>query len=234
MNASPHTQQLVARFALAMAIFATIAGQLHALARFETVDGREDLELPLTRAWAEPAADLLRPLLDWAGADTVYLTYGKIWFPVFAAFTLAAFVVYQRRRPVGFEKWAFRVALTGYVVATASTFGEYYTPYLDESFLFLGLPGLLMTALGSTALGIALLRSRFRPMVTAILLVAFIPLVLAITEVTSMGNAALPLAWAWAFAARRVGSGPQAQPVVLNAASKAAAGASNAGRRTNS
>ena len=212
MNISPHAQRLVAKSALAAALFGTVAGQLHALARFETVDGREDLELPLTRAWAEPAAEALRPLLDWAGADTVYLTYGKIWFPIFAAFTLAAFVVYQRRRPAGFEKWAFRVALTGYVVATASTFGEYYTPYLDESFLFLGLPGLLVTAVGSTALGVALLKNRFRPAMTGILLAAFIPLVLAITEVTSMGNAALPLAWGWAIAVRRVARAQDSTP----------------------
>lgn len=202
MNASPHMQRLVAKFALYMAILGTVVGELHALARIET--SPEDLELPLTRAWAVPAAKVLRPLLAWADPDTVYLTYGKIWFPVFAAFTLAAFVVYQNRRPAGFEKWAWRVALTGYVIATASVIGEYYTPYLDESFLFVALPGLLLTALGSTALGIALLKNRFRPIATGLLLVGFFPLFFAITQVTSMGNVVLPLVWGWTLAVRRV------------------------------
>ena len=51
----------------------------------------------MTAAWAEPAADVLAPLLNWADPDVVYVTYGKIWFPVFLAFTLCAFVVYRRR-----------------------------------------------------------------------------------------------------------------------------------------
>ncbi|MDQ3157403.1 MAG: hypothetical protein M3Q98_11855 [Actinomycetota bacterium] len=202
MTISLHRQRLIARFALAMAVLGTTVGQLHALARHATTDGKSDLELPLTRAWAEPAAELFRPILDWSDPDTVYLAYGKIWFPVFAAFTLAAFVVYKNRRPAGFEKWSFRVALTGYLIATASTVGGYYTPYLDESFLFLGLPGLLVTALGSTALGLTMLKNRLRPALSAWLLVVFIPGFIAIPMVTSMGSVVLPLAWAWALAAR--------------------------------
>ena len=56
----------------------------------------------------------------------MYLTYGKIWFPVFLAFTLCAFVLRRRRQPVGFEKWAWRVALTGYVWSTLAVFGDYW------------------------------------------------------------------------------------------------------------
>jgi hypothetical protein len=101
-----------------MAWLGLAAGQLHALSRFATADGKADLDLPLTRAWAEPAADALRPLLTWANPDLVYLTYGKIWLPVFAAFTLCAYVVRRRRQPAGFEKWAWRIALPAYVWAT--------------------------------------------------------------------------------------------------------------------
>jgi len=204
MSATPNMQRLIAKIALYTAIIGTVVGELHALARHATVDGKSDLELPLTEAWAVPAAEALRPLLDWADPDTVYLTYGKIWLPVFIAFTLAAFVVHQNRRPTGFEKWAWRVALSGYAIATVSTFGDYYTPYLDESFLFLGIPGLMLTAVGSTLLGVALLKNRFRPRVTALLLVGFIPLLIGISMVTSLGNAALPVIWAWAIAVRRV------------------------------
>ncbi len=109
----------IGRFAWVMAWVGLVVGQLHALSRFATVDGKEDLELPLTAAWAEPAADALSPLLRWADPDIVYVTYGKIWLPVFVAFTLCAFVVYRRRQPVGFEKWAWRAALAAYVVGDA-------------------------------------------------------------------------------------------------------------------
>ncbi len=165
----------IGRFAWLMAWVGLVVGQLHALARFETADGKEDLELPLTAAWAEPAADALRPLLDWADPDIVYVTYGKIWFPVFVAFTLCAFVVYRRRQAKGFEKFAWRLALTGYVAACVGVFLDYWTQWTGnyngdgiEATLFsvafaITFPALLLTLLGSTMLGITLLAKRFRP-----------------------------------------------------------------------
>ncbi len=44
----------IGRFAWVMAWVGLVVGQLHALARFRTADGQEDLEYPLTAAWAEP------------------------------------------------------------------------------------------------------------------------------------------------------------------------------------
>ena len=88
MLESAETQRRIGCFAWVMAWVGLVLGQLHALARFATEDGKEDLEMPLTAAWAKPAADLLQPLLGWADPDIVYITYGKIWFPVFLAFTL--------------------------------------------------------------------------------------------------------------------------------------------------
>jgi hypothetical protein len=38
-------------------------------------------------------------------ADLVYVTYGKIWFPVFLAFTLCTFLIYKQRRPGRWETW---------------------------------------------------------------------------------------------------------------------------------
>lgn len=74
-------QRLIGRCAWVSAWVGLVAGQLHALSRFATSDGAEDLELPATAAWAVPAAKALSPLLDWGDADLVYVTYGKIWFP---------------------------------------------------------------------------------------------------------------------------------------------------------
>lgn len=201
--------RLVGRFAWAMAWFGLVAGQLHALARFATVDGREDLESGLVRAWAEPATDALSPLLTWASPDTVYLTYGKLWLPVFVGFTLAAFVAYRRRQPGGFEKGAWRVVLFAYAGACLGVAAEYWTQWgaLDDDLLsavFVALmPLILLTMVGSTVLGVVLLARGFRPALPAVLLALAFPGAIAITMVTSMGNIVLPIAFAFGLLGRR-------------------------------
>ena len=205
----------IGRLAWMMAWSGLVVGQLHALSRFATADGREDLEYPLTAAWAVPAAEVLRPLLDWAHPNLVYLHYGKIWFPVFAAFTLCAWLVYRRRRPAGFELWSWRVVLVGYVVATLGVFVSYWTqwsPTYTEPWFTLGwyldLPGLLLTLVGSSILGITLLVKRFRPVLPAALLALAIPLAVALVQVTSLGSASLPVAFAFGLLGLRLaGSG---------------------------
>ena len=71
----------------------------------------------------------------------------------------------------------------------------------------LGIAAMLVIGLGGVALGIVMLRNGFRPRVTPILLMVFIPFIVAITTVTSLGNALLPLMWGWAIAARTVVAG---------------------------
>jgi hypothetical protein len=207
-NALEQHERQIGRLAWFAAWFGLVAGQLHALSRHRTEDGKSDLDLPLTKVWAEPADDLLSPLLDWASADAVYLTYGKLWLPVFIAFTLCAFVVRRNRRPAGFEKWAWRVALTGYVGACVSAFGEFWLMWgsvndalLDGVFLVI-FPFMLLTMIGSTMLGIALLRRGVK--LPAWLLVAAVPGFLVITELTSMGNVVLPVAFAFGVWGRRI------------------------------
>ena len=243
MFKSLESQRAVGRFAWAMAWVGLVMGQLHALARHNTADGKEDLELPLTRAWSDPARELLSPLLGWADPDAVYLTYGKLWLPVFVAFTACAFVVYRRRRPRGFEKWAWRVALFGYCYATVAVGAEYWTQLADYNAIFepvflLSVPGILISLLSSTVLGITLLVKRAGMPVTGWLLAVIIPFGLAISMVTSLGSVALPMMFAFGVAGRRIAREPAAprdpQSLVLNAASNAASGASNASRRTNS
>lgn len=123
---------------------------------------------------------------------------------MFAAFTLCAFVVQRRRWPAGVEKWVWRAALTGYVIATMSVFGDYYTPWTDQSFLLLSVPRLLISLFGSTVLSIVLVRNRFRPRTTAWLLAVWIPLFIGIGQVTSLGNAALPVVFAFGIAGRGI------------------------------
>jgi hypothetical protein len=219
-----HHQRMIGRFAWLAAWVGLVFGQLHALARHATTDGKEDLELPLTRLWSDPARKALRPLLDWASPDAVYLTYGKIWLPLFAAFTLCAFVVHRRRQPIGFEKWAWRVALTGYVWAVLGVFSDYYTQltgynaWFEISFV-VNMPGFFITLIGSTLLGIALLRNGFRPRATGWLLALEIPLTIGINQITSMGSTILPIMFAFAFAGRQIARDLPAEPDALPAGS---------------
>jgi hypothetical protein len=207
---SIEAQRRVGRFAWAMAWFGVVAGQFHAMSRHQTADGKSDLDSPLTSSWSDPARDLFQPLLDWADPDVVYVTWGKVWLPVFLAFTLCAFVVRRRRQPVGFEKWAWRIALTGYVGACASVAAEYWSQWTSvdqgvvDAVFVVTAPFLLLTMVGSTLLGIALLRRGMRPALPAWLLTLAIPSLIVISEVTSLGNVALPVMFAFVFLGRRI------------------------------
>jgi len=192
----------ISRFAWVMAAAGTVLGQLHALARAQAHPD-DFAESPLARAWGEPATRVLRPMLDWSDPWTVYVTYGKLWFPVCLAFTAAAYLVYRRRAPAGAERWLFKVALAAYATMTLSVFGDYFTPWMDQMFI-VGIAAMLVIGFGGIALGTVMLRNGFRPRVTPILLMVFIPFMFAITTVTSLGSALLPLMWGWAIAARAV------------------------------
>jgi hypothetical protein len=202
-------QRRIGRFAWWMAWFGLVAGQLHALARFRTEDGKEDLESPLLAAWAKPADKLLDPLLSWASPDVVYLTFGKIWLPVFVAYTLCAIVVRRRRRPSGAEKWAWRIVIPAYVASCVCVAAEYWLQWtsldydlLDRVFLAT-IPVLLVSVLGTTFLGIVLL---FRRGVgfPAVLLASHIPAMILIPMVTSLGSTVLPTAFAFGILGRRI------------------------------
>jgi hypothetical protein len=209
---STQTQARIGRLAWATAWFALLFGQLHAMARHQTVDGREDLQSGIVRAWSDPGRRIFRPLLDWGSPDTVYLTYGKVWLFVFLVFTLAAFVVRKRRVAAGAvhgaEKWAWRLALTTYVLATISVGVEYWTQWgamnddlLDVVFLAT-VPVLLAMVLATTFLGVVLLRRGLG--LPAWLLALQIPLMFGISAVTSLGNVVLPLCFAFGILGRRL------------------------------
>jgi hypothetical protein len=104
------------------------------------------------------------------------------------------------------------VALLGYGWAVLGITFMYWTQWtgtynglFDVAFLA-GLPGVLLTLIGSSLLGAALLRNRFRPVPSALLLLGAFPLALLITQVTSMGSAILPIAFAFAIAGRDLAS----------------------------
>lgn len=212
---SPQTQRTIGRFAWARAWFGLVMGQLHALARHNTADGKEDLQAWTTRVWSDPARSALRPLLDWADPDTVYLTYGKLWLPVLVALTLCAFVVRARRRPTGFETWAWRAVLLGCCYACVGVAAEYWTRWTDYSSFFdaaflATLPAIPIIMIGSTVVGSTLLRRGFRPRATALLLTVALPLAPVISMFTSLGNIFLPIAFAFGIAGRRLARAAEA------------------------
>jgi hypothetical protein len=211
-------ERTTGRLAWTAAWVALVAGQLHALARHRTEDGRSDLDLPATRIWAEPAGDFFSPLLTWGSPDLVYVTYGKVWLPIFIAFTACAFVVHRHRRPTGAERWVWRVTLFAYVGACVSVAAEYWLQWGSETsdlldLVFLAtLPFVLLTVLSSTVLGVTLLVKGAQPRLPGILLALVLPGVVVIPMVTSLGNITLPIAFAFAVFGRRLGH--HAPPVV--------------------
>lgn len=200
MGSTSAGARVITRFAWAMAALGTVAGQLHALARARA-HPQDFVEAPLARAWGEPAIRALRPLLDWSDPWTVYVTYGKVWIPVCVAVTAAAMLVYRLRQPSGAERRLWQLALVGYAVLTLSVCGDYLTPWMDQSFV-LGIAAMLIIGIGGVPLGIVMLRNGFRPRVAPVLLIGFLPCLVVITQVTSLGSALLPLVWGWTVAAQ--------------------------------
>lgn len=201
------TDQQIGKAAFVAAVAGTALAPFAALSRFATEDGKEDLESGAVRAWAEPAADVLAPLLDWSNADTVYLTYGKLWAPIMLAAVLCAFTVRRGRTPTGGERWGWRLTLIGITGIGLGVTTTYWTPLLDEAFL-VTVPFMLLAMIGGLVLGISLLRRGFRPRATAVLLAAWLPAFFGLSALIAMGAALLPMLWAFGVAGWRMAASP--------------------------
>lgn len=81
------------------------------------------------------------------------------------------------------------------------------------------LVALLTTIVGSTMLGIGLLRRGFRPRTPAVLLTLMIPALILIIQVTSQASAALPVTFAFGILGHRLAIEPaQAVPAEASVA----------------
>ena len=192
--------------AVAASAVTVVVAPLHALARFATEDGASDLASPIVAAWARPAREIAGGLLTFGDPDTVYTTYGRYWF-VFMAAVLFCAVAMRARRPAPMrraERWGWRLALAGYGLTAAGSFVSYWTPYLDTGFLWLTIPGQLLSTVGNTVLGVALLRAHACPRLTGWLLALDLPLSFLFTAVGSMATGVLPFALAWGAAGWRL------------------------------
>ncbi len=197
MRLAPSTQRRFGLAATAGGILGILYFPLHALAYFATEDGAESQG---AIKWADSGRDLLEPLLDWSSADTVYKTYGKVYSIVVLGLVLGFLALWARRagQAQGVERWGFRIALVGYPLFLLGAVVEYWTPYLDFGFLAFSAPGFLLTLIGSTLLGIGLLRRAAAPRFGAWLLALAVPLALVLTGLSghlSGGLVGLDLAW---------------------------------------
>jgi hypothetical protein len=232
---SDRATRLAAVYSVIAAPAALLLSPLLALSYFGTAEGAVELETGTVAGWADPARDLVGGLVTWAAPERVYASYVQLFALLFPAIFLCARAA-RARRPDGvdrFERWAWRTALVGYgllsagllaaglvlVDASAAVEGSSAYGVLDVVFMSLMFPGMAISAIGSTLLGIALLRSRFQPKITAALLVLAFPALFALSTLLGHnGLALLPLFLAWAATGRRLLSEQSAGTAVQSGA----------------
>lgn len=201
--------RLTGLYSVLAAAGAVLLSPLLALSYFATGSGADELEVGTVSAWADPARDLAGGLLTWASPDRVYSTYVQVFALLFPAVFLCARAV-RARRPVRsgrLERSGWLIALTGYGLAAAGLVamsfvmvgGDPMAAAVDPIFMALMFPGMLISVVGSTVLGIALLRARYAPKLTSWLLALAFPLMLVGSDVfghNSVGMVPLFVAWA--------------------------------------
>jgi hypothetical protein len=204
---SDRVTRLAGLYAAIAAVAAVVLSPLLALSYFGIDEGREELESGTVSAWADPARDVVGGLLTWASPERVYATYVQAFALLFPAVLLCALAVRSQGSAGGrTERWGWRITLVGYglgsvglaaaffVLFTGSTAGD----ALNLVFLALMLPGMAIGVIGSTVLGIALLRSTYRPRLTPWLLTLAFPSMLIVPDFlghNSLGMLPVFVAW---------------------------------------
>jgi hypothetical protein len=172
---------------------------LYSLAYFATDDGAADAKSALVRAWAEPARELLDPLLTFASPDVVRLTYFKLF--LFITIGMLAGVVglhaSQAQHSGRLERWGFRASFVGLLLLTTGAFSGYWPPLLDFSFVAFILPGLLLLVIGSPLLGLGTWRAGVAPRIGACLLIVGGPAAFLINEIATLGGSLVLIYLAW-------------------------------------
>lgn len=209
-----HPTPRLATYALTAVAIAAVTSPLLALAWFATGDGAETAATGTVAAWTGVVRPALGPLLTFAAPDVVYATYTLVMAAVVPAIPLTALAARSQRTGArtAVERWGWRIAVTGYVLLSAALavaallFLVSAEALANIAYLAGMLPGMLLTLVGSTTLGVALVRDGFRPRAAAWLLVLAVPLWVVggfVLGHNSLGL--LPLFLAWALIAARWG-----------------------------
>jgi hypothetical protein len=208
---TPAGTRRVGSYAVVAAVVTVAVAPLLALSYFAVPGGAEELESGTVRFWAEPARRLLEPLVTWAEPERVYATFVQSFALTFPAVLLTALAV-RSRRPAQSrtERVGWRISIVAYAWACLGlllvaplliTDPLADGPAVAVVFLALMIPGQLFSALGSTVLGIGLLRDRFTPRTTAWLLtLAFPGMVVVPTLFGHNSLGMLPITVAWGIA----------------------------------
>jgi hypothetical protein len=142
--------------AMAGGALGLLCAPLYSLAYFATDAGAPSAESASVQAWAEPARDLLAPLLTFASPDTVYLTYGKLF--LFVWIGMLPGLVGLHARHAGYagwlERWGFRASLVGLLLLTIGAVGAYWLELGETVFVAFLVPGLLLLTFGATLFGL--------------------------------------------------------------------------------
>lgn len=201
----------LARVTLAAAVLGSIVGPIVAVAYLHTSEGIDYLDQPSIAAWVNPATGLLQPVFDQVGVDRTYLIGTQLLAVLWLVTVAGAITAARLRAPVRRERVWWLIALIGYgwfglgLVAFA-VLASVLSPshaIADAVFLVGMFPGLLLSLIGSTLLGVSLLRRRYPAQATAWLLMLAIPCWLFANLVLGHNSIGLlPLMWAWALALR--------------------------------
>jgi hypothetical protein len=200
---------------MAAAFVSVVFAPLMALSYLATPEGAEGLEMGIVRAWAEPARDLAGGLLTFASPGRVYSTYLQLFALLFPAILLCALVVRSsrprdtRRRA---ERWGWRIALPGYAL---SSFGltaiailligmDPSAGIVDTVFVATLFPGMVLALIGTSVLGIGLLRAGYEPRATAWLLAFAFPLGIVGSVLGHNSLGMVPVFIAWGLTGRRL------------------------------
>ena len=177
-----------------------LVSPLYSLAYFAGTDEAPlHAESPWVQAWAEPARDLLGPLLTFASPDDVYLAYGKLFLFVWMGMLAGLVGLHARHAGHGgrLERWGFRASFVGLVVLVIGAFGAYWLGLVEASFAAFLAPGLLLLVLGSAIFGLGTWRAGVAPRAGALLLVLGGPGVLVISEIATLGGGLVLVYLAW-------------------------------------
>src|SRR5687768_17394385 len=128
IHPSPDRGRTTGLAAMAAGALGLLCAPLYSLAYFATDDRAPHAESASVNAWAEPARDLLSPLLTFASPDTVYLTYGKLFLFVWIGMLAGLVGLHARHAGHGgrLERWGFRASLVGLLLLTIGAFGAYW------------------------------------------------------------------------------------------------------------
>jgi hypothetical protein len=188
-------------------IVGVLNAPLYSLAYFASSDGAGDAESVATKAWAEPARELLEPLLTFASADVVRFTYGKLWLFVWIGILVGLVGLHARHAGKGgrLERWGFRTSFVGLVFLVIGAFGAIWL-MIEVFFVAFIVPGLLLAAVGSALFGLGTWRAREAPRAGALLLMVGGPGVLVISEIATLGGGLVLVYLAWVLLGRAMWS----------------------------